>query len=278
MTYQTQEISNQDGRPVSFYEIVWGNTVWRYTSADRDLTIGADTYTAVPISDSGMVQGGSSNNDLTVELPASLPLVALFDSTPPSDEIKLTVRRRHYGDTQAFVYWVGYVANVKRKEDDVGATVLGNTLLSTFKRSGLRLAWTRGCPHVLYDDECRVDPADFAMTAEITALTGNSITIDAFTWPGVVGDPEQWFVGGYIEWEANVDGTLDRRAIKSSVSLLEYVLLGTTHRLEVGMAVTLYPGCNLTTGTCKTKFDNLANYGGCEQMSGKNPFTEEPIL
>ena len=278
MTYEAREISNQDGAPVSFYEFQWGNTFWRYTSADRDLELGGEDFTAVAISDNGMVQGGSSNNDLTVELPASLPLVALFDSTPPTDEIKLTVRRRHYGDAQAFVYWVGYVGNVKRKEDDVGATVLGNTLLSTFKRAGARLAWTRGCPHVLYDGECRVDPADFGMAAEITELTGNTVTIDAFSWPGVVGDPLMWFVGGFIEWEANADGTLDRRAIKASLSTTEFVLLGTTHRLEVGMAVTLYPGCDLTTGTCKTKFDNLANYGGCEQMSGKNPFSEEPIL
>lgn len=278
MAYETLENSNHSGAPIAFYEFVWGQTIWRYTGADRGLTIDPGTgdvaFTSIAISDDGLVQGGSSNNDLTVKADPTIPMTDLFHSTPPSGEIELTVYGKHDGDDEVFIRWKGYVSNVKRSEDNTHIVIVCRTFLATFERSGLRLAWTRGCPHLLYDSECQVDPADHAHVAEITALDGNSITIDddgAFD----LGH----FTGGYIEWTANGDGTKDRRGIQGQASTTQMVLLGTTYRLEVGMSVTLYPGCDLVTDTCLNKFDNLANFGGCEQMSGENVFDgEKPIL
>lgn len=279
MSFADQESSLQDGVPVAYYEFKWGNTYWRYTSADRDmiLTVVGDeiVYEAIPISDSGMVQGGSSNNDITVDLPASLPLIDLFHSTPPSDEIRLTIRRKHYGDPddEAVIYWSGFVQNVKRSEGNVSAKVIGVSIMAMFQSKGLRLAWTRGCPHILYDSECRVDPALFAVETTIVAMTGNDISV-----ADAGGHALGYFTGGYIEWTANADGTLDRRGISDSIDPLRFVLLGTTYRLEVGQTVRLYPGCDLTTATCSEKFSNLVNYGGIEQMTGVNPFDGTPIV
>jgi len=277
MTYQSNEISNQDGQPVSLYEFKWGNTFWRYTSADRPQTIQQTvngvltsvTYAPIAISDDGMVQGGSQNNDLTVTAQNDIELVELFRSTPPAGSIWLTVRRRHASDpaTEFFVYWIGTVANVK-KGGAVEAKIIGKSLLASFKRSGLRLAWTRNCPHMLYDSQCRADPADFEVEAEIIALgTDGSITVDA-----AGGHPAGYFDGGYLQWVVNGDGTTDQRGIESSVNGTTFVIFGSTDRLEVGMAVKLYPGCDLTGATCQAKFDNLVNYGGFEQMTGENPF------
>lgn len=277
MTYQAREIGSITGTPISYYEFEWGNTVWRYTTAgeDQELTINGTprTFLAVAISDSGMVQGGSSNNDLTVTAPANLPIVDLFQSTPPSDEIKLTVRRAHEGDPEAFIHWKGFVRNVKREEGNAAVQIVGFSILAMFQSQGLRLAWTRGCPHILYDGECRMNPEDFVVETEIISMTGNSITV-----ADGGGKAEGWFTGGYIEWEANDDGTLDRRGIASSSSPTTFTLLGTTYRLAVGMIVRLYPGCDLTTATCEGKFNNLANFGGCEQMTGKNPFDGTAIM
>lgn len=95
MSFETKEISSQDGNLVS-HEFRWGETVWRHTSADREIeaTIAGTTYAFAPvaISDNGMVQGGSANNDLTVMVQQNIPLVDLFRSTPPAGEIALTVR------------------------------------------------------------------------------------------------------------------------------------------------------------------------------------------
>lgn len=278
MTYSARETSSQDGTPISYYEIEWGNTVWRYTSADSDQTItlpvvGAVVFTAVAINDSGMTQGGSSNNDITVTAPSNIPLADLFQSTPPSDEIKLTVRRAHQGDAEVYIYWKGFILNVKRDEGNASIRIIGGSILSMFESRGLRLAWTRGCPHILYDSECRADPESFMVETTIVNMDGNSITV-----ADAGGNPAGHFTGGYVEWEANLDGTLDRRGVLASLDALRFMLLGTTYRLELGMTVRLYPGCDLTTATCLGKFNNLANYGGIEQMSGKNPFDGTSIV
>lgn len=268
MSNESREISNQDGQAIALYEISFGATQWLYTSADEDVTVGGDTYTAIPISDDGMSQGGSSNNDITVTCDASIPLVDLFHSTPPSTEIWLTVRRMHEGEAGTpLIFWIGTVSNVKRKEDNASAEIIGQSLLASFSRAGLRLAWTRGCPHMIYDSECKVNKSDFAHATTITALTGNTISIASDG-----GHAAGYFDGGFFEWEATAEGTIDRRGISGSVDSDTLTIFGTTYRLEVGMAITLYPGCNLTTDHCKNKFNNLANYGGCKQMTGKNPF------
>lgn len=286
MTYESREISNQDGERIALYEIEWGSTRWLYTSADQDITVdipvgeGTETrtYSAVAISDSGMRQGGSSNNDLTVSAPSNIPLSDLFASTPPSLEIWLTVRRMHAGDTDPpLIYWTGTITNVKRQEGNAAIDIVGQALLASFARSGLRLAWTRGCPHMLYDQDCRVDRADFAMTGVIQSLTGNTVTVNFDVPDGDI--PEiGWFDGGFLQWEASDEGTLDRRGIVVSQTTTRFEVFGTTYRLAVGMAVTLYPGCNLSTDHCLNKFDNLANYGGLEQMTGKNPFDGTAII
>lgn len=285
MTNATYQTSNQNNIDVSLYRFKWGNTIWRYTSGVKAktvqevVTIGDPpedvTYLPIPCSDSGMVQGGSSSNDLTMTAPYSIPLARLFESTPPALPIWLTVRRIQVNDPdqEALIYWVGTVTNVKPQEGDGTVKIIGKTILASMKRSGVRLGWTRGCPHMVYDSECKADPEDFRVDAEITAMTGNSITVD-----NVDGHDAGYFDGGYIEWIANADGTIDRRSIESSETDDTLVLLGTTFRLEEGMAIKLYPGCALDTETCDVKFDNLPNYGGCEQMTGKNPFDGNAII
>lgn len=275
MTFQTYETSTQDGEVTSLYEIVWGGTIWRYTSADRQITVGGVNYAPLPCSDNGMKQGGNTNEDIEITMPSDIPLADLYQSTPPSNTIRVTVRRRHSTDPdgQAFVYWKGYLSNVKRGEGNAAITLVCNTLLSSFTRQGLRLAWTRGCPHILYDQECRVNPADFVHATTIVALDGNSITL-----AGSGGRPQGWFTGGYIEWEVGGPATLDRRGIASSPSDVRLGLLGTTYRLSVGLPIRVYPGCDLTMSTCRNKFNNRANYGGCKQMSGQSPFDGSPII
>lgn len=279
MTFTSNEISSQDGKLVSLYEFRWGETVWRYTSADREIEITvageSQTYEPVAISDSGMVQGGSANNDLNVQVQQDIPLVDLFRSTPPAGEIALTVRRRHQDDPvdDWYVWWIGAVASVKKGRVSE-ATILGRTLLYSFRRTGLRLSWTRGCPHMLYDSECRVNAEDFAHETEISEIHADgSVSVLS------AGDnPAGYYDGGFMEWSATEEGTLDQRSIESSVTETRFRIFGASDRLQVGMTVTIYPGCDLTGSTCAGKFDNLANFGGFEQMTGENPFDGRNIF
>lgn len=265
MTYYLSEISTEDGRPVALYTIEWGNTRWDYTSADREIEVEGVAYTPVAVSDSGMVQGGSSQNDFTMTIPANLPIVGVFRGTPPSKDIWLTVRRIHYGEEGAPIYWIGNIVNVKRR-GVAEADVIGQPLTATFKRTGARLSWTRECPHFLYDSECKVDPEAYRRDVTITGKTGTTVTVDD------LGDPEpNYYRAGMVAFAINDDGTIEHRMIESTVGDT-LVMLGLTDGFEVGMTISVYPGCDRTPTTCRARFNNIPNYGGHHYMPGQTPF------
>lgn len=279
MAFNDKEISNDDGQPIGLYLFEWGLTRWAYTSSDRPITRvenlnGEDVeieYLPLAISDSGIVQGGSSLNDFMVTIPPNIPIVVRFRTTPPSEPIWLTVRRKHSAEDDAPIYWIGTVSNIKG-QDIANKQVIGRPLSGSFKRTGLRLCWTTGCPHFLYDPGCKVDPADYEVEAEITALTATTMTVE-YTDPEAEFDAD-WFRGGIVSWEASEDGTIERRMIESQAGVV-MTIFGTTDWMEVGMTVKMYPGDNRTAEMCFSKFNNIANYGGFDFLPTESPFNTQ---
>lgn len=207
-------------------------------------------------------------------MPRNNPLIDLFRLTPPSLPIAIVCRRFHYDDPdeEAVVYWSGTLGNVKGR-DAISVEVLGVPISRTTRRTGLRLCWGRGCTHSVYDGGCRLDPELFKVETTITNLTGVAIEVASLgIWGG------EAFAGGYVEWDENDDGTIDRRAIESYSGGTSLTLLGTTDRMEVGQDVRLYLGCDLTPQICISRFNNLANHGGHEYLADKSPFDGDPVF
>lgn len=274
MTFNALEISNQDGRPIHFYEVRYGNSAWFYNSSDRDLDLTingeTETYLAVPIFDEGITTGGSNPAELRLNLSDTLPVVGLFRGTPPSENVRVVVLRKHFDDPEATVFFAGKVDNVKR--DGRGKATLFCTI-GKLRRGGLRLTWSRSCPHGLYDSQCRAPQASFAYTATVSSVTGISFTVNAA--PAREGVPQTvagYFDGGIVAWDADGFGTVEQRAIEKGTSETEFLIFGRADGLEVGQQITMYPGCDRLAATCQSKFNNLVNYGGIPQMPGESPY------
>lgn len=271
MTFDTNEISNFSGSPIALYQFERGSQVFRFASADRDIEFGGDTYTSAPIAHEGMMQSGDRQADsFNVNVAAASAVAQLYTAGAPSEPVTLTVRRWHYGDTDAPIYWIGSVIECKRR-DDATATLICQSVSTMFGRSGLRLGWQRTCPHALYDSQCRADKAAFAVPAVVTAFDGVTILADAFG-----GFPNNYFTAGFIEWSP-VEGTTERRAIRTHFTTA-IAVLGGTYGLSVGAAIVAYPGCLHTLADCKDKFNNLPNYGGFAAIPGRSPFDGNPVF
>ena len=277
MAFSDYEISSESGHPVALYLFQYGNTYWRYTSNEEELTVGLDengdpaVWQPLTIADGGVKQGGSDQNDLQLTLQTSTPVAALFRDRKPSGKVWLTIRRYHLGDpdSETPLLWLGTVVNVIRT-DEATDQMNGRSIAGTYDRNGLRLSWGRMCPHILYGVGCYVAKEDHAYPREIATLTGNTFTCT------VHEDPEEGsFAGGFMEWE-RADGAIDRLMIEAQ-SGNDFRVMGATSGLEVGTAVTLYPGCAHNTAACKL-FDNLPNYGGFPHMPGKSPFDGSPVF
>lgn len=273
MSFEAKEQSIQDGKPVVLYAFNRGAKRWCYTSADRDIEYGGDTYSKIgAISDSGFTQSGQATvDDLKVTISASSGIAAIYHGTPPSDTVYLTVRNMHYGDGFAVIQWVGIVQQV-RQASAAKAEIVCQALGATLQREGLRLGWDRMCPHTLYDHRCKVDKTAYVVeVAAITGLTGVHITAPEFDTK-----PDHHFDAGFVEWDLG-DGVIERRPVE--VHLGDTVtLLAFTDGLAIGDSLRIYPGCRRTITECDEKFDNHLNYGGFPLLPGKSPFDGNPVF
>lgn len=272
MAYDLIETSQELGRPIYLYRFILGTSLWRYTSADEDVVFDGHNWQAVPISDEGIGQTGEAATDaLRITADASIGPVLAFRNNPPSNTIQVTIFRAHEGDLSNFITaYVGEVTEVDTPTPN-SASITCETLSATMRRAGLRLGWQRTCPYALYDPlTCKVEKGLYGVAGTIGAISGFTINVAA-----LAAYPAGRFAGGFIEWVDPIRGT-ERRMIESQLGGA-LTIFGTTEDLEIGMPLTIYPGCARTMDAC-TDFDNLPNYGGYPHMPGKSPFDGDPVF
>jgi uncharacterized phage protein (TIGR02218 family) len=275
MSYDTIESSHEDGRPIYGYLFTLGTTIWRYTSHSNDfMDSEGKLWTAVAISDDGIKQTGEATTDaLSIRAPITIGPVQEHMTTPPSQPIQLAICRTHVGDVdnQMVVVYTGEISQVNPVTAGQ-ATMQCQTTSASMQRDGLRLGWQRGCPYALYDElTCKVDKTVFAEPLRILSISGFTVTTDA------AGEhDDNYFSGGFIEWQHPVRGTEFRGIEKHVGNVL--TVFGMTDDLYEGLTLTAYPGCTRTVTSCSGKFDNLLNYGGIPHLPGKSPFDGNPVF
>lgn len=271
MSYNDIESSNYGGKPIYLYEFRLNDQYWRYTSAANSVSTLGFMWEPMGVSDDGVKQTGDTTVDaLNITMPISSAVVGLYIGTPPISPVYVTIRHMHEGDPDAAVVYVGEVMQINMNTP-VTAIVTCNTLSASLERNGLRLAYTRGCPYSLYDVCCKVNKENFRYDGTISTVGAASIVV-----PGVANFGDKWFAGGYIEWVDPRRG-VDRRAIEQHVGDTLYIF-GNVSGIAGGMIIKIYPGCPRTVAACKTKFNNLANYGGIPSMPDRSPFDGNPVF
>lgn len=271
MTYDAREISADLGAPVEIYEFVRGAYRIRLTSADRDIQFAGNPYIRTTLSRSGIESGLEvARANLTITGPRTMEVADWHRVAPPADVITLTIWQRHLGDPddEFAVIWQGRVVSVEF--EGAAASIACENVYTSIRRAGLRRAYQRTCAHVLYSAECRAVPGSFSVAGTISAVSGLTISSAAF---GTVASG--YLVGGYVQI-ARASGQFERRAITDHTSV-SVTLAQAIVAVAVGEGVTAFPGCDHTTETCVSKFNNLANFGGMPYIPTKNPFDGSPV-
>lgn len=272
MSYNIIETSNELGRPVYMYEFRLLDNYWRYTSANDKISALGSIWEPVSIADDGIKQTGEAQTDaLNLSLPNSNPIVGLFIGTPPGAPVTLTIRRMHMGDNDPTVCYVGTVDSINQGGDPTVATVTCSTLSATMDRNGLRLAWSRGCPHALFDGQCRVDKSKFVVNATVISVGAGTVKAAEYATK-----PAGYFAGGFIEWIDPKYG-IERRGIEAHTGDT-ITIFGTVDGLAGGYILKTYPGCPRTMAACDTIFNNADNFGGVPSLPDRSPFDGNPIF
>ena len=271
MTFDSRERSIATGKPVRLYYFQRGALSWAYTGADREIASGTITYAPRAISDNGIRQSGQTSADaLEITGPATLEVAQLFRGVAPSDEIGITIRDIHYGETDSVVGYVGSIQSVRFPAED-RAQIVCQSLATSLETPGLRLAWMRNCTYALGDKNCQVDMEPRGVAGTVASMDG--ATVSASAWAAY---PDGWFAGGYVQWPLG-SGVYERRAVETHAGLV-LGLVGGTGGINLNQALTAYPGCERTAQVCKDKFNNLLRYGGVPGLPGRSPFDGNPVF
>jgi uncharacterized phage protein (TIGR02218 family) len=260
MTYSAYETSQEGSRPIELYEFTIGATVYRYTSAEDTQTISSVDYTPLAgLKRSKIGQGPEERRStLTIDMPGSNAFVRPYIAAVPSNRATVTImrlQRSDYPAPEVVTIFEGYVKAVNFDGDGGRmAKVAVEPAISATARSIPQFTFQGLCNHVLYDDQCQIDDTDPAYR---TSLTVTVVTTVELTIPGLAAFGDGWFTGGVVE----VNGGLDARLIIDHTAdvLTLHIPFASA---PLGQVVTVLAGCAHTLAICKSKFDNVINYGG----------------
>ena len=245
-------------------------TVARYTTADQDLT---DQATGHVFSSRGpfferskvKFQVGVQVDELDIVLTAGpndvidgVPwLSALRGGVLDGAEIQLDrAFMANFGDTSAglLTIFAGRIAEVDAGRTQ--ATIKANTHLELLT---LQMPWRLfqpGCAFTLYDNRCTLNKTSFGVAAVVgagsTEFVANTSLDQAAGWASL---GTVTFTSGVL---ANKSFTLREH---DTGGILKPVVPFAVPPAS-GDTCMVYPGCDKQQATCRTKFSNLAHFGG----------------
>lgn len=251
---------------LELYRFVEGSTVYLRTNFDEPYTYdsgsGDEVYVPTTMQRTEIQsqnQINKSSIDITFTLDDTMARHWMVDNV----ESVITLTIFEVDDTDVGVSWKGRLTAIKPNLSDL--TITFESIYTSLQRPGLRARFLRNCRFSLYGRGCGLDKAGFAIPGVPSAVSGVSVTV------GVAASfPDGYFTAGMI---AAADGRLRYITghVGSTLTMMRRLPSLETAFALGGTTVTLYPGCDRSRAQCKTKFNNLPNYGGFDWIPTVNP-------
>lgn len=270
MSFSVKEVSAESGAPTEIYEIVEGPNIYRLVDDIVDWEFDGETYYATSgIRRSKININKEDNNEVfTVEVDASHEFVQNYILNVPGTKATLSIYRFHRTDTPSYervLFWKGLVQSVAfEKQGNLGKIAL-KSLTSVLGRQLPRYSYQGLCNFTLYDTQCTVDINSFIYYGNGASVSGNTVTVTGLS----AAKGSSWATGGYLTNPSNQDY---RMILSQTGDICELIFPFRDDFDIVGASLKVVAGCDHSIPTCKTKFNNVINYGGFAYVPKKNVF------
>lgn len=238
-------------------------TQYAFTDHDLPLTVDGVLYTPT----AGLQQikyTATANNDVSNQKVAAAWLEVQEDDLRGGvfDSAEIEAAWCSWANPGAgrIVVFLGEIGSVEWSEIGFEADIVSFT-----KRLERIVGWvyTANCRHELYGTAapgklgfCGVNPATYTFTGAIT-----SIETQKWRFTTNLAQPDGYFSNGILTFTSGNNAGLSV-TIKKQVGAGFEVFLPTAFILTVGDTFSVRAGCDLTLDTCRTKFNNVNNFGG----------------
>jgi uncharacterized phage protein (TIGR02218 family) len=234
-----------------------GAVIGRYTSYLKSITFRGLVYTPAPIKRGDIGTDASfSAPGVTITAPVLESFVHYIASQPRSP-VKVTIYRVIEMDTGSFVtLFKGRIKTVAIQDRIVSALCEGGSHILTSRFPDT--LFQSGCNHAVFDEGCGLSKEAWGEQGTVTAVSGASVFSPLFA--GNAG----FYAGGILTFgdsASQITGHPDGHVT------LHTPVAG----LSAGSAITVYPGCDGTPATCKTRYNNFDHFLGFTCIPSSNP-------
>lgn len=243
-------------------------TVLRYTSADRDMSWGAQVFSASgPLIERGTVRVVRGLEVDTLDLRVMAGAGHTLDGAPfveaalkgVLDGATLLLERAFLTDwllppVGTVVLFSGRVSDVSGSRTEVQITVKSDLELLNIRMP--RNLYQAPCLHTVYDSGCAANKLNFSRMSTVTGTNGTGQWLQS----GLTQEPG-WFDQGVLEFLMGANAGV-RRTVKSYAYGQFWFALPLPKPPQVGDSFTVFPGCDKTKATCQSKFNNVVRFRG----------------
>jgi hypothetical protein len=261
MTYRSYEDSVASGEPVELYDFydVSGNH-WRLNTSAENVVYGGFTYVADVIERTEITIGGGLERDqVEFTFPRDHAFATQFLTGYVDETTSVIVYRRHVD--QYVAYWYGHM--IALNFDDIARpTCVFESLISGTSRTGRRRRCQILCDHVLYSSGCGLSMSSYEASGLVASIGSSNLSITSTIFSA---KSSGYYTGGVVKFGTVYRFVLDHTSDTVTIDR-------TFTDLLVGDTIYAYAGCDLTPSVCRSRFNNITNYGGQEFLPIDNPF------
>ena len=261
MNFQQKEAEEQQSDSFETYCFVNDTDTWYFTSYSENITIGAITYTAVPIKRSSfnvdLVQGVVRCN---IQAPVTT-FFAQYIASYPIIPVTVEINKYYMDDlTTGRLKFYGTVKGITIQKRIASAECVSS--MDELNRKIPRVIVQSLCNNALGDDICEYVVAAVAVTVLDISTDGTVLTLTN------IAPLANWY-GGYKYGIITFNN--DQRLVTGQVD--DQVSIHFPFRdLAVGSVVNISIGCDKRAYVCRWKFNNLNNFVGMPYVPyGANP-------
>lgn len=256
---------NLGGKPRELYTFARGSDMWRYTSANKKVSVTYGMVTldyspALIVRDKWARTTPDTSGVFHLKIARVTPIVAEILKNRTTPMYVGVHRHQADGGTPARICY-GYAGNITLNGNWVELDVItGEDAPWAFPP----LLMSKNCIWAFGSHECGVSEDLFTTDAVIDTIVGSTITAVSLG-----GAADGYFTLGRIKFPA----TSDQVTITSHVGLVLKILGPVPDDVSPGDSIKVVAGCDKSIDACVGKFANGFHYGGFPFIPIQNPLS-----
>jgi len=253
-----------DGYRATIIKISVSNgTVYGYTDCDEDITVDGIKYVSTPgLNRSSLTSTSNdtvSNQEISsgwVDAPEQDLISGVFDNALVEVAF-CSWRQPTYGKV---IIQRGNIGIIQWTADGFRADIQSHMRQLT---RNLNFITTPNCRHQLFSQfstgtvgACTLNKASYTSNGTVSGITTQRIKFSTG-----LANPDQYFQNGVLTWSTGGNAGL-KHEVKSNVGGVFELFLPTFKDITVNDQFSITAGCDKSAATCKSKFNNIINFGG----------------